>query len=548
MNRFLLMTLAAFLSMSLTTSRVVAADESDGAAPAKTEPRDLIVILPDRPLHVRIVVQENGSSLEAVRQTYIENLIAMLDVDQDGRVSRAETRKSPLFNTKRRLDDNPFLQRLERDSSVSRRDVMMTVQRAAGQPLAYRQDDSLADNDLGVFDVLDEDGSGMIEPNEMRLAAARIANRDDDTDRCITFDEFIDQPEPTPNDPLAMAMVDDTPPPSIHSDRLRDFREPTLPTRLVRLYDTNRNAKLSAQELHWDEGRVTAIDKNGDGELTAREIAAMRSQPPDLALRVDLAEATSDALEMIDHLPGITITQPRDGLLRIVQGEITLTFGYRHRDPLAEAEAAAQTVFNEIDFDANGYLDRDEIEERHRFKRYLFDAMDTDQDDRVFAKEMMLYVRSFAEPAASSCQMTLYDVGSGYFQMIDASDDGRISIRELRDAEKALNVAAGGLGKTLNPSKVRHNYRIELTRGMVSLFGAIDRPSATAPTAILRTPVGPSWFTANDTNDDGDLTWDEFIGPEASFRAMDTDKDGLIDATEAAAYEAQLVGQQDPPR
>lgn len=508
------------------------------------QPRDLIVVLPDRPLHVRIIVQENGQSLEDVRASYIENLIAELDVDQDGRVSRAETRKSPLFNTKRRFDDNPFLQKLERDASVSRRDVTMTVQRAAGQPLAYRQDDSLADNDLGVFDVLDGDGSGMIEPAEMRLAAKRIAGRDDDTDRCITFDEFLDQPESQPNDPLVM-QVDDTPPPSIHADRLRDFREPTLPTRLVRLYDANRDAKLSAEELQWKKERLDELDSNRDGLLTSREISAMRTGRPDLSIRLDLAEPTANALELIEHLPGIVITEPREGLLRIVQGEVTLTFGYRHRDPLAEAEAAAQTVFNEIDFDANGYLDRDEIEERHRFKRYLFDAMDTDKDDRVFAKEMMAYVRSFAEPAASSCQMTLYDIGSGYFQMIDSSDDGRISIRELRNVEKALNKAAGGVGKALNPSKVRHNYRIELTRGFVSLFGAVDRPAAEAPTAILRTPIGPSWFIANDTNDDGDLTWDEFIGPEPTFRAMDTDHDGLIDAKEAAAFEASLRTQSD---
>ncbi len=527
MYRFLMGTMMALAAADLT----VAADQA----------RDLIVILPNRPLHVRIVVLENGESLEAVRQSYIENLIARLDVDQDGRLSRAETRQSPLFNTKRRFDDNPFLQKLERDTNVSMRDVVMTVQRAAGQPLAYRQDDSLADNDLGVFEVLDKDGSGMIEPAEMRLAASRIAARDEDTDRCITFDEFLDRPEPDPNMAPGMIEIDDTPPPSIHADRLRDFREPTLPTRLIRLYDANRDAKLSAKELGWNDDRLAAIDTNKDRLLTSREVAAMRQAAPDVELRLDLAQPTATALEMISSLPGTEISQPREGLLRIVQGEVTITFGYRHRDPLAEAEAAARDVFNEIDLDANGYIDRDEIVERHRFQRYLFDAMDTDQDDRVFAKEMMQYVRSFAEPAASSCQMTLYDVGSGYFQMIDSSDDGRISIRELRSAESALNDAAGGAGKTLNPSKVRHNYRIELSRGLVSLFGAIDRPSAEAPTAVLRKPIGPSWFTANDTNDDGDLTWEEFIGPETSFRAMDTDKDGLIDATEAAAYEAQLI-------
>ena len=79
------------------------------------------------------------------------------------------------------------------------------------------------------------------------------------------------------------------------------------------------------------------------------------------------------------------------------------------------------------------------------------------------------------------------------------------------------------------------------------VYGHIEAGNAEAPTAILRTPIGPSWFTANDTNDDGDLTWDEFIGPEASFRAMDTDKDGLVDANEATAYEAMLASKINRP-
>ena len=122
--------------------------------------------------------------------------------------------------------------------------------------------------------------------------------------------------------------------------------------------------------------------------------------------------------------------------------------------------------------------------------------------------------------------------------------DGLAKKLERLPARPGVYRFLGGTGKTLNPSNVRRNYRIELTRGMVSLFGAVDRPSAEAPTAILRTPVGPSWFTANDTNDDGDLTWEEFIGPEPSFRAMDTDQDGLIDASEAAAYESMLISKR----
>jgi hypothetical protein len=36
-----------------------------------------------------------------------------------------------------------------------------------------------------------------------------------------------------------------------------------------------------------------------------------------------------------------------------------------------------------------------------------------------------------------------------------------------------------------------------------------------------------------DRNNDGDLTWKEFLGPRYVFEELDTDHDGLIDAKEA---------------
>ncbi len=133
----------------------------------------------------------------------------------------------------------------------------------------------------------------------------------------------------------------------------------------------------------------------------------------------------------------------RADLVQLKRGSLSLSVGYRHRDPMEEAKQNASAVFNAIDVDANGYLDRDEIAEHQRFERYLFDAMDDDGDDRVFAEEMMSYVTDYTKPASTSCQVTLLDTGNGFFQMLDANADGRISIRELRESEKTLVAAAG---------------------------------------------------------------------------------------------------------
>ena len=207
---------------------------------------------------------------------------------------------------------------------------------------------------------------------------------------------------------------------------------------------------------------------------------------------------------------------------------MTIAVTYRHRDPIAEAKTNASTAFNEIDADANGYLDRDEIADHQRFERYLFDAMDRDEDDRVFAAEMMKYVEEYTEPSSTSCQITLLESGNGFFQLLDTSSDGRISIRELRKCEETLLAAAEDRSE-IDPKQMNKSYRIEIKRGGISLFGQVDRPTAEAPTSFLAPPSGPMWFQRSDRNEDGDLTWDEFMGPRAIFDQLDRDHDGLID-------------------
>lgn len=492
---------------------------------------DMLLLLPSGPLHLRAHISDAKKPLKEVRQQYLSDLVASLDMDQDGQLSRDETAKHPLFASSRRFEGNAFLNSLRpRPRTYSENEIAMKVRRAAGRLVTYRQNDALADQDLRVFGVLDEDGSGLIDRVEMRFAAARIAQRDSDFDQCVTFNEFLDD-APDATSGLAVNPLDGEPPGSVHSDLLRDADEPTLAGRLVRRYDTDRDAHLTADELHWPQLRVEGLDDDGDGRLSMQELTRIAAAEPDVSLEIDLSEPTGQAMRLVGgRSPDVRDAQ--GDLVRLRRDRFSLSAAYRYRDPVDEAEQNAAAAFNLIDADANGYLDREEIDQHQRFERYLFDAMDRDEDDRLFAEEMMSYVRRYTQPASTTCQVTLWDTGNGLFQKLDDNADGRISIRELRGCEQRLLAIAGDQPQ-LNPSQMTKAYKIEFRRGGVSLFGRVDRPEVETPTATLAPRSGPVWFRRMDRNGDGDLTWNEFLGPRDVFEKLDRDRDDLIDPTEA---------------
>jgi Ca2+-binding EF-hand superfamily protein len=490
---------------------------------------DMLLLLPDGPVHLRVRVTDDGKTLQQTREDYLETLVASLDTDQDGKLSRTEARKHALFVSGRNFTNNKFLNSLRTRKPYTQREIEMTVDREAGQLVAYRQNNALADQDLSVFRVLDSDESGLIERVEMRLAPSRIAARDSDFDQCVTFDEFL--VEATTMDNRLVSPLDADPPGAVNSELLRDATERIMPARLVRRYDADRDAHLTADELGWSRQRIKALDSDGDSKLSMQELGKIAATEPDVSLAVDISKESSQAMRVVGE-PSADLKIARADLVQLQRASLSLSVGYRHRDPMEEAKQNAAAVFNAIDVDANGYLDRDEIAEHQRFERYLFDAMDQDADDRVFAEEMMSYVTDYTKPASTSCQVTLLDTGNGFFQMLDANADGRISIRELRESETTLVIAAGDQS-SINPSRLTKSYRIEIQRGGMGLFGRVDRPSAETPAALLKPPSGPMWFQRMDRNGDGDLTWDEFLGPRQVFHQLDTDQDELINEAEA---------------
>ena len=497
----------------------------------------MIVLLDGAPVHVRLNVVLGGVGLGQLRRDYVARMMTDLDTNKDGKLTRDEAGRSPILRTKERPGARAFLDTLRSQTVMTELDVAKKIDVLGGRPVAYRDFPSSSQNDSEVFKLFDTSGNGLLEVEELAAATERIMSKDEDGDQCVAFQEFL--PPPPPPDPMQVALVGaDTTPISLAkpSELVRSTNDTLLGQRMVRKYDKNRDFALDQVELGWASERIAAIDHDASGKLDAKELTGFSAGTPDLELAVDLlsAEASGGRIEVVSSTGRRLDEANRPDYAKLALAGAIISFSHRNLDPVVASIETAMREFNTMDADANGYLSREEVAERIRFQRELFDVMDTDSDDKVFADEMKEYVRAKAEPIASTCRMNLYDTGNGFFMALDGNADGRVSEREKRNAAQSLaRLERDGEPGIKQDEPVRH-FHIEFCRGSYQLFGPSEQLVATTPAFQQRTPSGPIWFQRMDKNNDGDLVWNEFFGHIELFHELDTDHDELLDPQEAA--------------
>lgn len=526
--------IAAALAAATITLLAVsypAADDKPAAEDAESV-RDVFLLLDRGPIHMRLRITIAGKSPQAIRREYLTRLFKTLDIDKDGKLSRAEFERSPL-NTSRRGTKVRRLSPRETAETMPAGKLADALERVAGETLAFRQDNTNRKTDDSVFEALDANRNGALSEDEIFQAPTQLLAKDQDEDDCITLDEF------KPADanlmtPVAVVPGREPRPLAAVSNLLVDGASQLFAPRLVRRYDRDRDGKLSAAEAGLALERFRALDSDGDGKLSAEELSAFRQLPPDVEAVLEL-EPPAGASPQVRVSAGPNAQASRPDFASFVFPNTVLELAVRPFDPLDAAVTDARQQFNRLDIDQNGYLERDELKESIRFQRGLFELIDTDGDDKLFWPEMESYVRSRAEVAATRCDIVLHDLGHGFFEALDLNHDGRLGLREIRVADatlRGLRKPDHALLRATDPSRRLH---LEVVRGSFQLFGTGGTGASTVPqiSAQPRSSVGPIWFQRMDRNLDGDLTWKEFLGPRHVFEELDTDHDGLIDPKEA---------------
>jgi hypothetical protein len=143
-----------------------------------------------------------------------------------------------------------------------------------------------------------------------------------------------------------------------------------------------------------------------------------------------------------------------------------------------------------------------------------------------------------AQNLADTDQISLGAVRDGFplLPAIDVNEDGRLTVRELRQVRTNLAPFDRDRDGAIVAAELLPTIRVSFGLGPTvhrQLAAVRSVHSATATAAD--TP--PEWFTRMDRNQDGDLTPREFLGGKDQFSKLDADQDGFVTIAEAKAGE-----------
>jgi len=217
-----------------------------------------------------------------------------------------------------------------------------------------------------------------------------------------------------------------------------------------------------------------------------------------------------------------------DGQLQDARGSFdSITQRFRSRQfSIADRDRDNQLTLNEF-----GGLEIDNI---------TFRAVDADGNDAVSEEEFLAFVDLRALLAQCRLEMTVENETTSLFEALDINEDYRLSPREFEGGSDPLrSLDRNGNGKLAESELVtRYTLAFAVIRppefdDLVGTAGFNQMNDETRLPIVRPVTRGPEWFRRMDRNQDGDVTWREFLGPRTAFERLDADGNGLLDSDEA---------------
>jgi len=519
-----------------------AAVESTAESAERTPHQERVLILaPETPVFLTLELDSGSQNIGAIRQKFADTQFRRVDKDDNGRITGTEVEA---WKAAGRPDPflAPILAKLETGEETSKERFRELVEDALGAPFQVVADRKRLDQTVDLLPMLDRDRDGRLSADEVRDGLAILRSTDFDDDESLSVAELQPFPRSMVEARRQQAAIEapDVPVLSLTSPQDRKIAA----DRILRIYRGKDSAAVPLTRLSPDNRpTLRAADTNGNQELDQEELTAwLETKPSDAVLTVGIdrnrVKAQDASLSKV-VVPGASTIASRPSL---VVGGMTVDFVAKNN----RVDQADNTYFYKLDFrrgdtDKNGYLDEAEFA-ASGMNGLAFATVDADVNKQVTLAEIVEYANVNGQVAQAKLVVMVGDEARSLFQILDADLDRRLTMREFSKAPGALQPLDrdhNGLASTELVSRYRLRFQYG-TPDRMQRRGMDDAMATGVPIARTLPTSGPTWFRRMDRNQDGDLSWREFLGERGTFDQLDTDKNGMIDLDEAMAGDQRL--------
>jgi Ca2+-binding EF-hand superfamily protein len=397
-----------------------------------------------------------------------------------------------------------------------------------------------------LFQLIDTNKDGQITQQELIAFEKKFPAIDNDEDECLTVNEIRAFPPPPATAMMAAPGGKPVGPLTTRQEQMLAYPVGKMPDTVVesvfRLYDSDKNLRLSKKESPFSEVIFAQLDLDSSGDLSLVEFARLKSVPADLDVVMVLGEKPEGN--------DIRLVSPKESPLTKdfqVSGKGTALLSVGQQTILLNCDQAtgiyrgANPSQIEVSFPASNYLtEKDVIGPQMQYLRILFDIVDRDADGRMTRAEYDAYNK--VQQGFHHLSFTLVYAASvpNLFQLMDMNGDGRLSVREIRNAWSRLIPYEPKEKNAITRSAlqphggIRWSYTRNVNLSVSQALTQFDRP------ATRKSGEGPLWFQKFDRNGDGELSRQEFPGATAEFDRLDTNRDGFISSPEAIAADKKF--------
>ena len=504
-----------------------------------------------RPVFIRFHLHVDGQPWQSTRQALVKAQFRRLDRDRDGFITPDMLTGIPLpgFNP---TDITPW-DTSPQDGKFSLAEFAQLFE-VAGQPsFLLAEGVNRPTRMVKLFPHLDTNQDRRLTQGELMQARATLTKLDYDEDETVSTTELA----PFRN-PLIQAAALTSEKPLSSDAPFVSVNTLASPAELAKLMmqrygrrpnveaEDNRSANPSECWLEDLGGAVADAaqhDLDANGRLTLAEMTAYVAKPvPDVEVRVELPcnKPGRPQLHLLNHrlTAGPAPGRPSS---RVAVDVDQVGLDLRAQSSRLQSRDNRSFYLLQLrvaDQNKNSYLEPDE------FPRVGLDAdfaaVDADADGQVVRDELIAYLDRDAFAAQIQVVLSVSADSRTLFEVLDVDYDQRLAMREFAQLPARVKPLDKNRDNILDASEMSQQYRMIFSLGKPRIFRQqmSTRPNGGIP-APRATPNrnAPEWFRKMDRNQDGDLSWREFLGKRTVFNQLDQNQDGLVTGEEVENLE-----------